>query len=131
MSFIDRTGWRRVLRLLPWRRATHDEYLHYLLNRAGMPYSRQPSSGTSRGKSRSGRSTGPVVVTGSIGVLGVGGVTASALKDQLLLAVVFIAIIAICVASLISGINVSRPGNRTDHHADAPHSSALAEHTRR
>lgn len=131
MKSTHPAGWRRFLRLLPWRRGAHDAYLSSVLADAGVKHDapqRTPLPHDGR-SARTRRADQPLALTGSIGVLGLGGATASALKEQFLIAVVFVVILAICLIGVISGA-VGRSSPRTDS-SSTPHKTALTEQSHR
>ncbi|KOV70061.1 hypothetical protein ADL00_09960 [Streptomyces sp. AS58] len=132
MNFIDRIGWRRFLRLLPWRRTPHDEYLAALLGSAGVVYDVPSKTATHKSRSDKARRAANqhLALDGSIGILGLGGATSSALKDQLLLTVVFIVILALCFISLISGAT-GRATARSVSPAGAPQNATLTDQPQR
>ncbi|MCZ4101945.1 hypothetical protein [Streptomyces sp. H39-C1] len=131
MSSLHRTKRHRYLRLLPWHRTAHDQYLHYILDRSGVLYGTPATPSNAPRPSRPTNGNTTTAVSGTIGMLGVGGATTAVLKTQLLLALVFIVITGIACAGLMAGISFTRSAHRADQSADTPHNSALAEHTRR
>lgn len=130
MEFFDRLGWRRLFRLLPWRRTSHDEYLASLLKSAGVVYDRPSKAATHNTRSDKSRAANQhLALDGSIGILGLGGATSTALKDQFLLSVVFVVILALCLISLISGAT-GRATARSANPSGAPHNTTLTEQPR-
>lgn len=131
MEFFDRLGWRRLFRLLPWRRTSHDEYLASLLKSAGVVYDRPFKSATQKARSDKSRRAANqhLALDGSIGILGLGGATSTALKDQFLLTIVFVVILALCLISLISGVT-GRATARSANPTGAPHHTTLTEQPR-
>jgi uncharacterized membrane protein YtjA (UPF0391 family) len=132
MKFFDRIGWRRIFRLLPWRRTPHDEYLASLLKAVGVVYDVPSKAATHKGRSdRCRRAANQhLAIDGSIGILGLGGAASSALKDQFLITVVFLVILALCLVSLISGAT-ERATARSVNTTGASRNATLTEQPRR
>ncbi|MFD5670467.1 hypothetical protein ACN6LC_007049 [Streptomyces violaceoruber] len=132
MNLIDRIGWRRFLRLLPWRRTPHEKYLASLLESVGVVYDVPSKTTTHKDRSNKTRRTANqhLALDGSIGILGLGGATSSALKDQFLLTVVFIVILVLCLIGLISGAT-GRATVRSVSTTGTPHNATLTEQPQR